>query len=47
MVACCQFDPKLGERDQNMQVTSALLSQYKKGDFDLLLLPEMSFTGIR
>ncbi|GAN08560.1 conserved hypothetical protein [Mucor ambiguus] len=43
--ACCQFDPKWGQVEENMQTASTLLETYKKGDIDILLLPEMAFTG--
>ncbi|KAK4514275.1 uncharacterized protein ATC70_001866 [Mucor velutinosus] len=45
MEACCQFDPKWGQVEENMQTASKLLETYKKGDMDILLLPEMAFTG--
>ncbi|KAI7897538.1 carbon-nitrogen hydrolase, partial [Cokeromyces recurvatus] len=43
--ACCQFDPKWGDVEGNMNKASSLLREYKEGDIDILILPEMAFTG--
>ncbi|KAL7316181.1 hypothetical protein PS15m_005317 [Mucor circinelloides] len=44
-IACCQFDSKWCQVEENMQTASTLLETYKKGDIDILVLPEMAFTG--
>ncbi|RHZ84067.1 hypothetical protein Glove_86g173 [Diversispora epigaea] len=44
-IACLQFNPKLGEIEKNQNFASGLLESYKPGDIDILVLPEMAFTG--
>ncbi|CAO3702873.1 unnamed protein product [Rhizopus stolonifer] len=44
-IACCQFDPKLGAVESNMALVDDLLKDYKPGDIEVLVLPEMAFTG--
>ncbi|KAG1461226.1 hypothetical protein G6F56_005777 [Rhizopus delemar] len=44
-IACCQFDPKLGAVESNMALVDDLLKDYKPGDIQVLVLPEMAFTG--
>ncbi|KAI8333089.1 carbon-nitrogen hydrolase [Chlamydoabsidia padenii] len=44
-IACCQFDPVWGDRQKNMVKADELLESYKVGDIDILVLPEMAFTG--
>ncbi|KAI8062505.1 carbon-nitrogen hydrolase [Gongronella butleri] len=43
--ACCQLNPKWGERQENMAKADAMLARFTKGDIDVLVLPEMAFTG--
>jgi len=44
--ACLQFDPKLGHIADNQARADALLDQsIHRGDIDVLLMPEMAFTG--
>jgi protein N-terminal amidase len=46
-VGCVQFDPKLGDAAGNRHRVDALLHLYRieAGDVDLLVLPEMAFSG--
>lgn len=44
-IACLQFDPKLGDPLANRSRADALLSALEQGDVDLLVLPEMAFSG--
>ena len=44
-IACLQFAPEMHKRDENMAKANALLLYIKPGDIDLLVLPEMAFTG--
>ncbi|CDH49785.1 carbon-nitrogen hydrolase [Lichtheimia corymbifera JMRC:FSU:9682] len=44
-IACCQFNPTLAETDANMARADDLLERYGPGDIDILVLPEMAFTG--
>ncbi|KAI7870256.1 carbon-nitrogen hydrolase [Spinellus fusiger] len=44
-LACCQFKPQWGARKENMTLADSLLDSYKPGDIDVLVLPEMAFTG--
>ncbi len=46
-IALIQYDPKLGQVKHNIARVDQLLNGYKKGDFEILLLPEMAFTGRR
>jgi protein N-terminal amidase len=44
-IALVQYDPVIKERDANMRKVDAMLQDLKPGDIDILLLPEMAFTG--
>ncbi|CAJ0838268.1 17555_t:CDS:10 [Entrophospora sp. SA101] len=44
-VACLQFNPILEQVERNQNFASELLSSYGPGEIDILLLPEMAFTG--
>ena len=44
-IACLQLAPELYRLDENMAKADALLEHVKPGDIDLLVLPEMAFTG--
>ena len=44
-IACLQLAPELHKLDQNTAKANALLSHIEPGDIDLLVLPEMAFTG--
>src|SRR4051812_29732913 len=43
-IACLQFDPKLGQVAANQAKADALLAELQSAN-DVLLLPEMAFTG--
>ena len=44
-IACLQFAPSLGKTSQNIQRAEALLQNAAPQDLDLLILPELAFTG--
>ncbi|CEG84521.1 hypothetical protein RMATCC62417_18312 [Rhizopus microsporus] len=44
-IACCQFDPKWGDAYGNMRTANVMLKDYTSSDIDVLVLPEMAFTG--
>ncbi|KAK0391721.1 hypothetical protein NLU13_1220 [Sarocladium strictum] len=44
-IACLQFAPKLGDIDNNLNRADAVLSKANPSDLDLLVLPELAFTG--
>lgn len=44
-ICCLQLAPELGKLEQNMQRADDLLQDVARGDLDLLVLPEMAFTG--
>ncbi|KAI9766788.1 MAG: Carbon-nitrogen hydrolase [Geoglossum simile] len=44
-IACLQFAPSLGKISQNIQRAEALLRNAAPQNLDLLILPELAFTG--
>ncbi|KAI1390823.1 carbon-nitrogen hydrolase [Hypoxylon trugodes] len=44
-IACLQFAPQLGDVDNNLNRADAVLSKANPEDLDLLVLPELAFTG--
>ena len=44
-LALLQFNPELGKRTQNIARTNTLLQAASPQDVDLLVLPELAFTG--
>lgn len=44
-IALLQFNPELGKRTQNISRTNLLLQAASPQDVDLLVLPELAFTG--
>ncbi|KFY31506.1 hypothetical protein V493_01035, partial [Pseudogymnoascus sp. VKM F-4281 (FW-2241)] len=44
-IACLQFAPQLGDVDQNLNRADAVLSKANPKDIDLLVLPELAFSG--
>ncbi|RIA95910.1 carbon-nitrogen hydrolase [Glomus cerebriforme] len=44
-VACLQFNQIIGEVKRNQDFASKLLEKYQPGDIDILVLPELAFTG--
>ena len=45
-IACLQFSPQVGQVCENMARADQLLQGHSAGDFDLLVLPEMAFSGM-
>lgn len=44
-VGCLQFAPKLGEVQVNIRKADSLLEDTSFSELDLLVLPEMAFSG--
>lgn len=47
-IACLQFAPQVGDVDNNLNRADAVLNKARTGDLDdldLLVLPELAFTG--
>ncbi|OZJ03076.1 hypothetical protein BZG36_04608 [Bifiguratus adelaidae] len=44
-LACCQFAPVRGQVLLNQEKVDKLLAKYDPGDIDVLVLPEMAFSG--
>jgi predicted amidohydrolase len=44
-IACLQFAPQVGDVDNNLNRADAVLSKANPKDLDLLVLPELAFTG--
>lgn len=44
-LALLQFNPEIGKRTQNIARTNSLLQAVSPQDVDLLVLPELAFTG--
>ncbi|TGO55253.1 hypothetical protein BCON_0094g00020 [Botryotinia convoluta] len=44
-IACLQFDPQVGDVTNNFTKADAILAKAKPEDLDLLVLPEMAFSG--
>eukprot|EP00124_Ichthyophonus_hoferi_P001030 Ihof_evm11s46 gene=Ihof_evmTU11s46 len=44
-IACCQFSPILGEVEKNIAKVESLMINFNPGDADLLVLPELAFSG--
>lgn len=44
-IACLQFAPQVGDVDNNLNRADAVLSKANPEDIDLLVLPELAFTG--
>ncbi|KAL7625226.1 hypothetical protein AAE478_004441 [Parahypoxylon ruwenzoriense] len=44
-IACLQFAPQVGDVDNNLNRADAVLSKANPEDLDLLVLPELAFTG--
>lgn len=45
-IACLQFAPRLGDVDNNLTRADAVLSKACPEELDLLVLPELAFTGM-
>lgn len=44
-IACLQFNPKLGRLPENVAHANSLLEAASPQNIDLLVLPELAFTG--
>lgn len=44
-IACLQFNPELGRLSENIARANALLEAASPQNIDLLVLPELAFTG--
>ena len=44
-IACLQFAPQVGDIDNNLNRADAVLSKANPDDLDLLVLPELAFSG--
>ncbi|KAK1538413.1 N-terminal amidase [Colletotrichum paranaense] len=44
-IGCLQFAPQVGDVDNNLNRADAVLSKADPGELDLLVLPELSFSG--
>ena len=44
-IACLQFSPKLGKTAENVARANVILEAASPQDIDLLVLPELAFTG--
>lgn len=44
-IGCVQFSPVLGEVDNNLSRADSVLSKVNLEGIDLLVLPELAFTG--
>lgn len=44
-IALLQYDPKFGRADDNIEKVDAMFANVTPGSIDILLLPEMAFTG--
>ena len=44
-IGCLQFAPQLGDTDNNLNRADAVLNKANPQDLDLLVLPELAFSG--
>lgn len=44
-IGCLQFAPQVGDIENNLNRADAVLSKAGTEDLDLLVLPELAFTG--
>jgi protein N-terminal amidase len=44
-IACLQFAPLVGDVENNISRADAILEKTNPKDLDLLVLPEMAFSG--
>lgn len=45
-IGCLQFAPQVGDVDNNLNRADAVLSKANPEDLDILVLPEMAFSGM-
>ena len=44
-IACLQFSPQLGKVQQNIDKADSLLEAVSSGQTDIVVLPELAFSG--
>jgi hypothetical protein len=44
-IACLQFAPLVGDAENNINLANSILDKADPKDLDLLVLPEMAFSG--
>jgi protein N-terminal amidase len=44
-IGCLQFAPQVGDVDNNLNRADSVLSKANPEDLDLLVLPELAFSG--
>jgi predicted amidohydrolase len=44
-IGCLQFAPQVGDVDNNLNRADSVLDRADPEDLDLLVLPELAFTG--
>lgn len=44
-IACLQFAPQVGDVDNNLDRADSVLSKADPDDVDLIVLPELAFSG--
>lgn len=44
-IGCLQFSPQVGDVNNNLNRADAVLSKGAPDDLDLLVLPELAFSG--
>jgi predicted amidohydrolase len=45
-IGCLQFAPQVGDIDNNLNRADAVLNRTNAQDVDILVLPELAFTGM-
>jgi predicted amidohydrolase len=45
-IGCLQFAPRVGDVDNNLSRADKILSSVNPEDLDILVLPELAFTGM-
>lgn len=45
-IGCLQFAPQVGDIENNLNRADAVLSKANPDDLDLLVLPELAFSGM-
>lgn len=44
-IGCLQFAPRLAQVDENLELADEILDRANPEDLDILVLPELAFTG--
>lgn len=45
-IGCLQFAPQVGDVDNNLNRADAILNRVDPEDLDILVLPELAFSGM-